>query len=80
MYLQAPDSPGPIKVPDKNHPMAVARSVGLYISPIQDAPMLRKEVPSNAVRIRKTKYEVKLGDKAVPREQPRNKRAVMRQI
>jgi hypothetical protein len=46
---------GPIRVPERNQPMAVARSVGLYMSPIQDAPMVRKEVPSKAVRIRNMK-------------------------
>ena len=45
-------SAGPINVPDKNQPIAVARSVGLYMSPIQDAPMVKKDVPSNAVRMR----------------------------
>jgi hypothetical protein len=48
-------SAGPIRVPERNQPMAVARSVGLYMSPIQDAPMVRKEVPSKAVRIRNMK-------------------------
>jgi hypothetical protein len=60
--------------------MAVARSVGLYISPIQDAPIVRKDVPSNAVRIRNMKKAARLGDRAVPREQPKNRKAVMMHI
>lgn len=46
---------GPISVPDRNQPIAVPRSVGLYISPIQAEPMVRKAVPSKAVSMRKIK-------------------------
>jgi hypothetical protein len=42
--------------------------------------MVRKDVPSKAVRIRKTKYEARFGDSAVPREQPRKRKAVIIQI
>ena len=59
---------GPIKVPERNQPSAVARSVGLYISPMTAEPMTRKAVPWNAVKILKTKNEAKLGAKAVPME------------
>ena len=47
-------SAGPINVPDRNQPITVARSVGLYMSPMQEAPMVKKEVPSNAVSMRNT--------------------------
>jgi hypothetical protein len=42
--------------------------------------MVRKEVPSKAVRMRNMKKAGRLGDNAVPREQPRNRKAVMRHI
>lgn len=71
---------GPMSVPDRNQPIAVARSVGLYMSPIQDAPMVKKDVPSKAVRTRNTKKAERLGDRAVPIEQPRNRKAVVRHI
>jgi hypothetical protein len=50
------------------------------MSPIQDAPIVRKDVPSNAVRIRKMKYDGRFGDNAVPREHPKKRKAVIRQI
>jgi hypothetical protein len=71
---------GPIKVPERNHPMAVARSVGRYMSPIQLAPMVKKDVPSKAVKMRKMKYAARFGESPVPREQPRNSAAVTRHI
>lgn len=37
---------------------------------------MRKEVPSKAVRIRKTKNEARLGESAVPREQQAKRNAV----
>jgi hypothetical protein len=60
--------------------MAVARSVGLYISPIHEAPTMRKAVPWKAVRIRKTKKAAKLGLAAVPMEHPRNRIALVRHV
>lgn len=77
--LKGPNA-GPIRVPERNQPMAVALSVGRYISPIHEAPIVRKEVPSKAVRIRKMKYDTKFGESAVPREQPQNNTAVIKQI
>ena len=68
----------PISVPLRNQPIAVARSVGLYISPIHEAPTIRKAVPWNAVRMRKTKKEARFGLAAVPMEHPRNKIALVR--
>ena len=50
------------------------------MSPMQLAPIVKKEVPSNAVRIRKMKYAGRLGESAVPREQPRKSVAVTRHI
>jgi hypothetical protein len=47
---------------------------------LTEAPIVKKEVPSNAVKIRKKKYTARFGDRAVPREQRVNKAAVMRQI
>lgn len=48
------------------HPSAVPRSVGLYMSPITLEPMIKNEVPWNAVKILKMKNAAKLGDSAVP--------------
>lgn len=65
---------GPIKVPDKNQPMAVARSVGRYMSPMTAAPTIKNAVPSKAVSMRKMKKEARFGERAVPREkQPKRK-------
>jgi hypothetical protein len=50
------------------------------MSPIQEAPMVRKDVPSKAVRMRKMKYAGRFGAKAVPREHPRKRAAVTRHI
>ena len=50
------------------------------MSPMQDAPMLRNDVPWNAVKIRKTKYDARFGESAVPREQPQKRAAVTTQI
>lgn len=44
------------------------------------APTIRKDVPSNAVSIRKTKKADRLGAKAVPREHARNSTDVTIQI
>lgn len=65
---------GPMRVPDKNHPMAVARSVGRYMSPMTAAPTIRNAVPSKAVSMRKMKKDARFGERAVPREkQPKRK-------
>lgn len=66
---------GPIKVPDRNQPMAVARSVGRYMSPMTAAPTIRKAVPSKAVSMRKMKKEARLGERAVPREKTPKRQA-----
>jgi hypothetical protein len=50
------------------------------MSPIQEAPIVRKAVPSNAVRIRKMKYDTRFGERAVPSEQPINSIAVIKQV
>lgn len=71
---------GPMRVPDRNQPIAVALSVGRYMSPMHEAPIVRNEVPSKAVRIRKIKYDTKFGESAVPSEQPQNSTAVIKQI
>jgi hypothetical protein len=42
--------------------------------------MVKKDVPSKAVRMRNTKKAGRLGDRAVPTEQPRNRKAVVRHI
>jgi hypothetical protein len=47
---------------------------------MQAAPIVRKEVPSKAVRMRKMKYDIRFGESAVPREHARNKVAVIMQI
>jgi hypothetical protein len=39
------------------------------MSPMQEAPTIRKAVPSKAVRMRKTKKAARLGASAVPIEQ-----------
>jgi hypothetical protein len=70
----------PISVPLKNQPIAVARSVGLYISPIHDAPTIRKDVPSRAVRMRKTKKAARFGLRAVPSEQAKKRTELQMQI
>lgn len=64
-----------MRVPDKNHPMAVARSVGRYMSPMTAAPTIRKAVPSKAVSMRKIKKDARLGERAVPREKQPNRKA-----
>lgn len=80
---------GPIRVPLRNQPIAVARSVGLYMSlrkvstyayqergtwtvthARQAEPTRMNAVPSNAVRIRKTKKAARFGASAVPMLQP----------
>lgn len=71
---------GPISVPERNHPMAVPRSVGRYMSPMQAAPIVRNEVPWTAVRIRKMKKAGRLGASAVPIEQAVKSADVMREI
>lgn len=65
---------GPTKVPDKYQPMAVARCVGGYKSPMTAAPTVRNAVPSKAVSMRKMKKEARFGDKAVPRENKPNRK------
>jgi hypothetical protein len=50
------------------------------MSPIHEAPTMRKAVPWKAVRIRKTKNAARLGLAAVPMELPRNKIALVRQV
>ena len=72
--------PHPMSVPAKNHPIAVPRSDWRYISLMQELPTVRRAVPSKAVRRRKMKNEARLGDKAVPIEQPKKRARVMRQI
>lgn len=69
-----------ISVPERNHPIAVPRSVGRYMSPIHDDPMVRKAVPSKAVRMRKIKYATRFGERAVPSEQAVKRKAVTRHI
>jgi len=71
---------GPIKVPERNQPIAVARSTGRYMSPMTEAPTMRKLVPSKADRQRKMKNAARLGDRAVPRLQQKKRNAVMMQI
>ena len=44
---------GPIRVPERNHPSAVARARGSYTSPMAELPTTRNEVPWKAVRTRK---------------------------
>lgn len=36
---------GPIRVPDKNHPNAVARARGSYTSPNAELPTTKNDVP-----------------------------------
>jgi len=47
---------------------------------MQEAPTIRKLVPSKAVKMRKMKKEARLGDKAVPIEQAKKRIAVIMQI
>jgi formiminotetrahydrofolate cyclodeaminase len=47
------------------------------MSPITAAPMIRKDVPSKAVRMRKMKKAGRFGARAVPMEQQVKRKAVM---
>jgi len=50
------------------------------MSPTQEAPTVKNEVPSNAVRMRKTKKAGRFGANAVPMEQAVKRNAETRHI
>lgn len=56
---------GPVRLPDRIHPRAVARPRGSKMSPMAELPTTRKGVPWKAVRTRNTKYAGRFGDNAV---------------
>lgn len=71
---------GPMRVPERNQPRAVARVVGWYRSPMTAGPVTRKDVPAKAVRMRKTKKAGMLGLRAVPMEQAKKTVAETMQV
>jgi hypothetical protein len=53
-----------------------SRGSGYNTNPITAEPTRMNEVPSKALRIRKTKNAARLGDSAVPMEHPKKSIAV----
>lgn len=60
--------------------MVPVKRTGRYMSPMQLVPIIRNEVPWNAVKALKMKKAARFGLRAVPRENPRNRRALEKEI
>jgi hypothetical protein len=71
---------GPTSAPLRNQPKAVPRSIGEYMSPRHELPMIKNDVPWKAVRIRNTKKAGRFGARAVPMLKAKNKAAEETQI